>query len=298
MVRSQGKSSISSVSWISVFGIILGVTSLIVVLSITGGFEKAFQERILGFHPHLVVLDSPSRSFQEYREAVQMLKSLPDVKEVSPSTYNEMLVAGARGRAGISVKGLPVSGLQGLLEDGVEYEAELSLLQERPTVTGTAGSLKVSGLVAGTSWSIFHVDGPQPFRVVRDLVIRPEPGRARVRMIWMGEAEGLWVNVGTERVWVTDTEASRGIELAPGSIQIMRESSLSEEASWTTTVEVGESALLLLGKQSLKKVPERQEPIAFEGLEACYREVTTTVVVSSHWDRRAGTWARGTRGRD
>jgi len=276
MVRSQGKSSISSGSWISVFGIILGVTSLIVVLSITGGFEKAFQERILGFHPHLVVLDSPSRSFQEYREAVQMLKSIPEVKEVSPSTYNEMLVAGARGRAGISVKGLPVSGLKGLLEDGVEYEAELSLLQERPTVTGTPGNLKVSGMVAGTSWSILHVEGPRPLRVIRDLVIRPEPGRARVRLLWVGEGEGLWLNVGTERVWVTGSEASRGIELAPGSVQISREAPSSDETSWTTSVEVGESTLLVLGKNSVEKVPERLEALTYEGLAAFYREVNAT----------------------
>ena len=101
-----GKNSISSVSWI-VAGIVLGVTSLIVVLSAHWRFEKAFQERILGFHPHLVVLDGPSGSFQNTTEAVEAIKSLPQVQHVSPSTYNEMLVAGKRGRAGISVKGLP-----------------------------------------------------------------------------------------------------------------------------------------------------------------------------------------------
>ncbi len=78
IIRTRKEQSISVISIISVLGIILGVTSLTVVLSITGGFQEAFQDRILGLHPHVVVLDSPAGNFQEYREAMADLRTVPD----------------------------------------------------------------------------------------------------------------------------------------------------------------------------------------------------------------------------
>ena len=106
------------------------MTSLIVVLSITEGFESAFEDRILGFHPHLVVLDGPSRQFTTYREASERIRGIRGVEEVSPSTFNEMLLAGESGRVGVSVKGLPLPGLRGLLKSGVEWSGDLDALDD------------------------------------------------------------------------------------------------------------------------------------------------------------------------
>ena len=64
-----------------------------------------------------------------YREASEQIRSVSDVEEVSPSTFNEMLLAGKSGRVGVSVKGLPLTGLKNLLDSGVEWEGErLNLL--------------------------------------------------------------------------------------------------------------------------------------------------------------------------
>ncbi len=58
---------IKTISWLSVFGIGIGVSSLIVVLSVMNGFNRSIRERKFSVEPHLVVL------FEQ--------KSMKDVKE-------------------------------------------------------------------------------------------------------------------------------------------------------------------------------------------------------------------------
>ena len=41
---------------ISVAGVAFGVMALTIVMGVTSGFQAAFQDRILGLYPHVVVL--------------------------------------------------------------------------------------------------------------------------------------------------------------------------------------------------------------------------------------------------
>ncbi len=55
LFSEQANSHIKKMAWISLFGIILGTFSLIVVLSIMSGLNKSTEERLLNYEPHLVV---------------------------------------------------------------------------------------------------------------------------------------------------------------------------------------------------------------------------------------------------
>ena len=46
---------ISVIAWFSLFGIALGVATLIIVMSVMNGFEKELQDRILGVVPHALI---------------------------------------------------------------------------------------------------------------------------------------------------------------------------------------------------------------------------------------------------
>ena len=46
---------ISIITLISVIGVMLGITVLIVVISVMTGFDKELQRKVLGFEPHIVV---------------------------------------------------------------------------------------------------------------------------------------------------------------------------------------------------------------------------------------------------
>ena len=221
MARRSGGGVLSPVSLTSMLGIILGVTSLIVVLSITEGFESAFEDRILGFHPHVVVLDGPSRQFVTYREASEQIRSVSDVEEVSPSTFNEMLLAGKSGRVGVSVKGLPLTGLKNLLDSGVEWEGELNLLDATLGAELKDGEWSYTNPVAGTSWTVLHAEDQTPV-VIRAPSARPAPGRAHVRVIQWDGSKGMWCTVDGDEVWVPAAQegASRSVEVTPGSSRV------------------------------------------------------------------------------
>lgn len=245
IIRTRKEQSISVISIISVLGIILGVTSLTVVLSITGGFQEAFQDRILGLHPHVVVLDSPAGNFQEYREAMADLRTVPEVRDVAPSTYNEMLMATRKGRAGVSVKGLGLDNMETVLLDGIAHGGELKLLEDRPRFRRLDGRIKISDLVSGSSWSlVFGPRGNTPL-VFRDSATRPSPGRARIRVAWTGVDKGVWLTIDGERVFVPKGQVSRGLDVKPGLLEIRRSEGETEEVL-TLKLEMGESVLGLL----------------------------------------------------
>ncbi len=60
---SRSKSQVGFVSFITFFstvGILLGVASLITVVSVMNGFEQELKKRILGIVPHVIVSDLSS----------------------------------------------------------------------------------------------------------------------------------------------------------------------------------------------------------------------------------------------
>jgi lipoprotein-releasing system permease protein len=58
---------IKTISWLSVFGIGIGVSSLIIVLSVMNGFNRSIRERKFSVEPHLVVLFE-QKSMKEVKE--------------------------------------------------------------------------------------------------------------------------------------------------------------------------------------------------------------------------------------
>ena len=80
---------VSIITLISVIGVALGVTVLIVVIAVMTGFEKRLEQIILGFEPHLMVQqqvvvdprDSESQSGRWDLLKDRLEKEIPDLKE-------------------------------------------------------------------------------------------------------------------------------------------------------------------------------------------------------------------------
>ncbi len=110
LFRGRGKSRVSTATIVSVIGIAVGVATLTAVLAVTGGFEAAFRDRILGVYPHIVVLQR-GESFTDYAEVARRLEALPNVQGSNPSTYDEMMVSSDLGAGGAIVKGVDLEGV-------------------------------------------------------------------------------------------------------------------------------------------------------------------------------------------
>lgn len=96
---------ISLITVIATFGVMLGVMTLNIVLSIMTGFEEDLRGRILGFNPHVLVT-SLSGAFNNYRQAVEKVREAPGVAAAAPFIYSQVMVSSRQSVSGVLVRGL------------------------------------------------------------------------------------------------------------------------------------------------------------------------------------------------
>jgi lipoprotein-releasing system permease protein len=82
------RSMISSFSIISLIGVMLGVTVLVVVMAVYAGMERQVKERLLGFTPHVLMsyqpLEDSYSSVPDWREQSKLLENFPGVESTAP----------------------------------------------------------------------------------------------------------------------------------------------------------------------------------------------------------------------
>lgn len=99
---------VSLITSISVLGLALGVASLVVILSVTSGFEHAFRDKLLGVYPHLVVIGKGGE-VRQWGDVLRQLEGMDGVRFAAPATYDEMMASRRSSRAGTIVKGVDFS---------------------------------------------------------------------------------------------------------------------------------------------------------------------------------------------
>ncbi len=105
-IRSKKQAFVSVGTLFAILGVLLGVAALTVVVSVTGGFFKEFQDKVLGVNAHVLVLKYSSE-FREYREVAKVAEKVPGVRGAAPFTLNPMMVThGLYTATGVMLKGI------------------------------------------------------------------------------------------------------------------------------------------------------------------------------------------------
>lgn len=105
-LRSKKSASISVGTLFAILGVALGVAALATVMSVTGGFQKQFRDKVLGVNAHVLILKR-TPEFQEYKRVMDEVGKIPGVTAVAPFVINPMLVtAGDRTATGVLMKGV------------------------------------------------------------------------------------------------------------------------------------------------------------------------------------------------
>jgi lipoprotein-releasing system permease protein len=105
-LRSKKRAFISVGTLFAILGVALGVAALATVMSVTGGFQKQFRDKVLGVNAHVLVLKR-TPEFSEYRDVMEVALKTPGVVAVAPFVINPMLVtAGDRTATGVLMKGV------------------------------------------------------------------------------------------------------------------------------------------------------------------------------------------------
>ncbi len=171
-VRStSGNSFVSLISAISIGGIAIAVTVLIVVLSVVNGFERELQERLLAMTSHANIEDVNGR-LPDWQRLVSEATNNPRVRAAAPYVDGQALLMAGERLSGAELRGIDpqleetVSGVgstmrAGELTDlvpgkfrivlGVELADELGVaVGDKVTVTLAEGMVTPAGVVPRT----------------------------------------------------------------------------------------------------------------------------------------------------
>lgn len=96
---------ISVIAGFSFLGIMLGVATLIIVMSVMNGFREELIGRILGLNGHINVY-SRSGAMHPYENVIMRLKRIPGVVSAMPSIEGQALLSIEGAASGVVVRGL------------------------------------------------------------------------------------------------------------------------------------------------------------------------------------------------
>ena len=103
---SKKRAFISVGTAFAILGVTLGVAALATVMSVTGGFQAQFRDKVLGVNAHVLVLKY-STDFREYRSIMQQVAKVPGVLGVAPFSINPMMLThGDATATGVLLKGV------------------------------------------------------------------------------------------------------------------------------------------------------------------------------------------------
>ncbi|MEW6058193.1 MAG: ABC transporter permease [Bdellovibrionota bacterium] len=101
-----GKGFVSFIAVISISGLSLGVTALLVVTSVMNGFERQLKSVLTSFHGHIILFSrgEPVAEPEQYLEEIP--KNFPEVTAISPYIFAEVMLSSAKGVAGTVIEGV------------------------------------------------------------------------------------------------------------------------------------------------------------------------------------------------
>ncbi len=113
---------LSLITLISTVGLIIGVMTLNVVLSVFSGFEEDLRDRILGFNPQIVV-HTVTGIIDEPAALTQRVRAMPEVVAAASFVYGQVMLSVQQKIVGVVVRGVgpeaeEVIHLQRLLKEG------------------------------------------------------------------------------------------------------------------------------------------------------------------------------------
>jgi len=97
--------TVSVIAVISFLGIMLGVATLIIVMSVMNGFRQELLSKILGLNGHITAI-AYDGAMPDYDDVAASIRSIPGVRRAAPIVDGQVMVRGDGGTTGAMVRGL------------------------------------------------------------------------------------------------------------------------------------------------------------------------------------------------
>lgn len=156
----QKNSFISFISMTSMVGIALGVSTLIIILSVMNGFQDELRTRILGVASHIEITSS-NNVLNHWEGLTKKLHESPDVKGSAPYVDGQGMLVSEYGSQGIMLRGI-ASELEGNVDD-LEKKVKVGSLSDlKPNTFNMILGIDVAkqlGIVVGDKVNILIPQG-------------------------------------------------------------------------------------------------------------------------------------------
>jgi len=159
LISRRKEKFISIISLLSIMGVAVGVTALIVVLAVMSGFDKDLREKIVGTNSHIII--EKEGGISDYNPLVADINKIPHVKASSPFINGQALIRQNEQVLGVILRGVDparekdVSNIQKYLESGT-FE-----LTKNTVLIGKELSSRL-GLKIGDDISLVSAAEPEP----------------------------------------------------------------------------------------------------------------------------------------
>ncbi len=97
---------ISLITWISILGVAVGVTALIVVLAVMTGMQEDLKKKILGANSHIVVTHASASGVEDGAGIARVIKDMDGVVSAAPFVINQVMLTSATRIAGVVLRGV------------------------------------------------------------------------------------------------------------------------------------------------------------------------------------------------
>ena len=103
-LRSNKGGVFSFTTLLAIIGLSIGISSLIVVMSVMNGFEKELEDRILGVIPHSVI--SSDEPIDDYENLINQVKKDANILEASTYINTQGIISSSYDTRGVSLIGI------------------------------------------------------------------------------------------------------------------------------------------------------------------------------------------------
>ena len=98
--------TVSLNTFISVAGVMIGVVTSIITLSVMTGFQGYFRDKILSAISHVVVMDFTAKGVQDEQALQEKVRRVPHVLATTPFIINQVMIAAKDRVQGVVVRGI------------------------------------------------------------------------------------------------------------------------------------------------------------------------------------------------
>ena len=123
---------VSVITFISVFGIFLGVAALIIVLAVMNGFEDDLRTKILGIKSHIELTTDMAGPMKNYQKVRERIAGIEGVVASTPFIYSQAMIRNGNGVTGVVIRALDTQSAFKVINLGKIKEGNLEYLNRIP----------------------------------------------------------------------------------------------------------------------------------------------------------------------